>query len=382
MKNLCLRDDPFYLLEAIVTVRKHITQATVLFLIILVMMLSGHGVSAASTVPLPVIHAVLFYSPSCPHCHEVMEQHLPPLVQKYGSQLDIIGIDVDHEVGALIYQNMIAAFNIPDERLGVPALVVGDQVLVGSDEIPQQFPGIVERGLSTGGIDWPNIPGLDQVIASQRNASPSAPPQKPDQENNEVPIFIQQFLKSPLGNTLAVIMLLVMIHAVLYVLARYLQGKTGILVNWPRISIPILVLLGLGPAIYLTYVEITGTTAICGPVGGCDTVQESTYAFLFGIIPVGLIGLAGYAAFLVAWAVGHFGSEDTRKKADLVVWGFAWLAILFMIYLTFLEPFIIGASCLWCLTTALIITMIFLASTGPALNALRLPYDDDDEELE
>lgn len=360
-------------------VRPRIIQTVVLSLMILTTMLMGPVVSASAAAA-PVVHAVLFYSTACPHCHEVMEQHLPPLVQQYGSQLDIIGIDVDHEVGQLIYQNMIAIFNVPDDRLGVPTLVVGDQVLVGSDEIPQQLPIIIQSGLSVGGIDWPNIPGLDQVLASQRGASPATPTNNPEQDGSGLPIFIQQFLKSPLGNTLAVLMLIVMFSAVIHVLANYLQSKIGILISWPRISIPILVLLGLGPAIYLTYVELTGTTAVCGPVGGCDTVQESAYAFLFGIVPIGLIGLAGYAAFLIAWAAGYFGSDDIRKKADLAVWAFAWFAILFMIYLTFLEPFIIGASCLWCLITALIITLIFLAASGPALDALRIPNDDDDED--
>jgi uncharacterized membrane protein len=35
----------------------------------------------------------------------------------------------------------------------------------------------------------------------------------------------------------------------------------------------------------------------------------------------------------------------------------------FSIYLTFLEPFVIGASCAWCLTSALIATLLLLAAT-------------------
>jgi hypothetical protein len=43
---------------------------------------------------------------------------------------------------------------------GVPRLIVGDRFMVGSLQIPQEFPGIVEQGLASGGIDWPAIPGL------------------------------------------------------------------------------------------------------------------------------------------------------------------------------------------------------------------------------
>ena len=59
--------------------------------------------------------------------------------------------------------------------------------------------------------------------------------------------------------------------------------------------------------------------------------------------------------------------------------------VLFSIYLTFLEPFVIGATCAWCITSAIIMTLIFLASTGPAIESLKLQdgfgdedYEDDD----
>jgi len=44
--------------------------------------------------PQPVVRAVLFYSPQCGHCHHVIEEVLPPLVQKYGAQLEMVGVDV------------------------------------------------------------------------------------------------------------------------------------------------------------------------------------------------------------------------------------------------------------------------------------------------
>ena len=35
----------------------------------------------------------------------------------------------------------------------------------------------------------------------------------------------------------------------------------------------------------------------------------------------------------------------------------------FSIYLTFLEPFVIGATCLWCLSSAVIMTLLYLLTT-------------------
>ncbi len=48
----------------------------------------------------------------------------------------------------------------------MPRLVVGDRYLIGSGEIPDEFPGIVEEGLAGGGIDWPNLPGIDEALAA------------------------------------------------------------------------------------------------------------------------------------------------------------------------------------------------------------------------
>lgn len=123
--------------------------------------------SAAAQEPAPAaVHAVLFYSPSCGHCHYVIGEILPPVIDQYGDQLQVIGVDVTQSGGQAMYQAAIAYFQIPEMRRGVPTLIVGDVVLVGSGEIPEQFPTIIEEGLATGGIDWPAIPGLAEAMAA------------------------------------------------------------------------------------------------------------------------------------------------------------------------------------------------------------------------
>lgn len=47
----------------------------------------------------PVVRAILFYSPSCPHCHMVIQEELPPLFEIYNEQLDILGIDISQPGG-------------------------------------------------------------------------------------------------------------------------------------------------------------------------------------------------------------------------------------------------------------------------------------------
>jgi hypothetical protein len=108
----------------------------------------------------PVVHAVLFYSPTCPHCHTVITEVLPPLQEKYGDQLQIGGADTSTPEGQALYQAAREHFQIPDERRGVPTLIIGDVVLVGGAEIPDQLPSLIKEGLDAGGVDWPAIPGL------------------------------------------------------------------------------------------------------------------------------------------------------------------------------------------------------------------------------
>ena len=108
-----------------------------------------------------VVHAILFYSPTCPHCHKVMTEDLPPLQEMYGDELQIAEIDVSTSEGADLYFAAVDFFLIPPARRGVPTMTVGYAVLVGSGEIPERLPTLIEQGLDDGGIGWPAIPGFE-----------------------------------------------------------------------------------------------------------------------------------------------------------------------------------------------------------------------------
>ncbi|RLD08949.1 MAG: hypothetical protein DRI65_00365, partial [Chloroflexota bacterium] len=124
----------------------------------------------------PVVHAVMFFSPTCPHCKEVIEELLPALDQKYGSQLLIFGVNTYTEQGKALYESYLEVYEVPAEMQGVPALVVGDQYMVGSADIPSRFPAIIDEGLEEGGIDWPPIPGLAETMENASNPENDDPP--------------------------------------------------------------------------------------------------------------------------------------------------------------------------------------------------------------
>ena len=72
-------------------------------------------------------------------------------------QLQIAGIDTTTPGGQALYEAAIERFKLA--RAGVPTLVVDEVVLIGSLEIPEQFPGLIEKYLAQGGVEWPDIPG-------------------------------------------------------------------------------------------------------------------------------------------------------------------------------------------------------------------------------
>ncbi len=339
--------------------------ATLLFVLLAAPFTSAH----AQTDP-PVVRAVLFYSPTCPHCEQVINETLPPLIQKYGKQLEIIGINVTEAQGQTLFLAALDQFKL--EQAGVPFLVIGDKYLMGSADIPAQFPGLIETHLTQGGVDFPDIPGLREAIPATENpAQQTAPTTDSVSPASPSPINLtmqEKFALDKSGNTLAVIVLAGMIGAVLWAIAQFQQKKkkADSAKNNRDWIIPALCIAGFGVAGYLAYVETAQVAAICGPVGDCNTVQQSEYARLFGIIPIGVMGLVGYAAIMIAWLTARYSKGKITELAALSMFGMAAFGVLFSIYLTFLEPFVIGATCAWCLTSAILITIIMLLSMKPA----------------
>jgi len=319
-----------------------------------------------------VVKAVFFHSPSCPHCLDVIDNILPPLVEQYGPQLMIIAINTQTTEGQAMYQSMVVHFELGEDRMGVPAMVVGETHLLGSEEIPQLFPDIIKEGLEQGGIPWPTFPGMNEVLSTSLPGSGEiaeaedlpegllTPPEAMEDFENQN--MWQKFQRDPVGNGASVVVLIAMVVSTLILVFRS-EKKVLTERAWLNWAIPVLSVLGLLVAGYMTYVEVTHTEAVCGPVGDCNTVQQSRYATLFGVLPIGVLGLIGYVAILISWALLNYGPKKWHSLTAQAIWGMALFGTLFSIYLTYLEPFVIGATCIWCLTSAILITLLLWAST-------------------
>jgi uncharacterized membrane protein len=172
----------------------------------------------------------------------------------------------------------------------------------------------------------------------------------------------EKFVRDPAGNTLSVFVLAGMLCAFVWGTHYFTRPERHLYelnVSW---LIPLLCLIGLVVAGYLAYVETAQVSAVCGPVGDCNTVQQSEYARLFGILPIGVLGLAGYVMIFLAWLGTRFGRNSIQNLAALALLGMTFAGTLFSVYLTFLEPFVIGATCAWCLTSAVVMTVLMLLS--------------------
>jgi uncharacterized membrane protein len=122
-----------------------------------------------------------------------------------------------------------------------------------------------------------------------------------------------------------------------------------------RIILIVLTLAGVGVASYLTYVHYSGIKVLCTGHGSCAKVQTSQYSKLAGV-PVALIGLIGYVTILASLLLPE--SETSRfATACLTVIGFGFSA-----YLTGRELFSIHAICEWCVSSAVIMTLIVCLS--------------------
>lgn len=324
--------------------------------------LAAAPAARAQDEPQPVVRALMFWMDTCGHCHYVLENVLPPLEAKYGEQLDITLFEIAAAADADVLYAAARELGLDAGGVGVPLLIIGDYVLTGSEQIPAELPGLIETYLEQGGVNLPPLKALEGVIPPGVAAAPAA---------TLAPVVALPVDTPPAaagfeGERLAQALMVVMVAALVAGLGGLWLARGGRwrppAAPWLAAVVPALAALGLLVAGYLTYVETQAAAAVCGPVGDCNAVQTSDYARLFGI-PIGLIGVAGYVAILLVWA---WGQSSGRDLPNLLLVGMTAFGVGFSIYLTWLELYVIYAVCIWCISSAIIMTLLLLAAAGLA----------------
>ena len=121
-------------------------------------------------------------------------------------------------------------------------------------------------------------------------------------------------------------------------------------------------LVGLADAIYLTVQHVTGQSVRCTIVSGCSEVLSSTYASFNGI-PLALIGAVAYFTVFSLAILAAFGYPFVRRLLAVTV-GLMFLTTLWLLYL---QAFVIGHFCQFCLLSAVVTTVL----TGLVMMACR-----------
>jgi protein-disulfide isomerase/uncharacterized membrane protein len=119
-------------------------------------------------------------------------------------------------------------------------------------------------------------------------------------------------------------------------------------------------LIGLFASIYLLIVYVTGGPIVCGTQEGCEIVRASKWAYTFGlprpllgvVFYLGVIGLLAYRAI--------YPHHHPRWLYRLTVLA-GFIGFIESAFLTFVQWLDIKAFCMWCLTSAVMATIIFIA---------------------
>ncbi len=114
----------------------------------------------------PVARFLMFYGVTCPHCHTLIQDFLPGIYEKYGDQVQSRYLEIYEDVdNGRAFRGLLLKLDVPPDRAGgVPTVIIGDKVLVGSGEIPAYLEGYIDQYLAQGGVDYPSLENLPQPI--------------------------------------------------------------------------------------------------------------------------------------------------------------------------------------------------------------------------
>jgi len=148
-----------------------------------------------------------------------------------------------------------------------------------------------------------------------------------------------------------------------------LKGRSGNL-YWPgglaqndmllRRLILVFGLVGFLVSTYLVYIKINPSSLLCTGVGDCQAVNTSTYSEIRGI-PIALLGAFAYAAIMGSLLLEKYSSV-VHEWGPVFVFGLAFAGTLYSGYLTYVEVAVLQKICPYCVTSAVAITAILIAS--------------------
>jgi uncharacterized membrane protein len=109
----------------------------------------------------------------------------------------------------------------------------------------------------------------------------------------------------------------------------------------------VVALVGIADSGYLTAKHLSGARVPCTVTGGCETVLTSSYSEIFGI-PTAAFGVLAYLLAFSLALLTAFGNRAMWKVFGVIV----LIMTGFSLWLIYLQAFVIGAFCQYCLLSA------------------------------
>ena len=124
-----------------------------------------------------------------------------------------------------------------------------------------------------------------------------------------------------------------------------------------------LALAGIFISLYLTLYKLGIIGELSCTIGSCETVNTSKWSRFLGF-PVAAWGLLFYVEMFGLAAIGTIERLADVAAISFVLVVESAIGVLFSAWLTYLELAVIHAICIWCVTSAVIVTMIFVVSVA------------------
>ncbi len=121
----------------------------------------------------------------------------------------------------------------------------------------------------------------------------------------------------------------------------------------------LLIILWIIISSYLTFLHYSETTGFCNiseNSGGCNSVLKSEYSEFLGI-PIAVFGIIFYITTLITFSILVIKKQKIVLNLLLILQTI-WLA--FSMFFTYLQFFVIKTFCPYCLTSAIIVTILFI----------------------
>jgi uncharacterized membrane protein len=120
----------------------------------------------------------------------------------------------------------------------------------------------------------------------------------------------------------------------------------------------LIALIGVFVSLYLTLYKLGYIGSLVCGTGSCEYVQLSKWGNFLGL-PVAAWGVGYYGAvFVLALASTQERFEDSRRLTGALALLTAW-GVVFTIWLTYLELFVIHAICRWCVGSGIMTLLLF-----------------------